>query len=90
MGTLIYIQQIVTEIEEEKHSNTIIVGDLILYLYQWIDHGLGLSVTGFQQLSVSTNNAGPCYTSGFYQLPLHPHSQVLSAEEESEAGNTGK
>ena len=33
MGPLIYIQQIVTEIEEEKHSNTIIVGDLILYLY---------------------------------------------------------
>lgn len=90
MGPLKYIQQIVTEIKEEKHSNTIIVGDLILHLYQWIDHGLGSFVTGFQQLSVSTNSVGPCYTFGFHQLPLHPHSQVLSAEEESEVGNTGK
>ena len=72
MGLLIYIQQIVTEIKEEKHSNTIIVGDLILYLYQWIDHGLGLSVTGFQQLSMSTNNAGLATPLGFTSSPYTP------------------
>lgn len=89
MGPLIYIQQIVTEIKEEtqQYNNSRGLGTLLISMDRsWV----GLSVTGFQQLSVSTNSSGPCHTSGFHQLPLQAHSQVLSAEEESEAGNIGK